>query len=132
MTTLEIDADYQSARLLNPVAPRVAYAHLPPSRELPANILFGVTFGGAPPLAAPVAVRVNLEPQVGNGLVELWYANGTVNAARAGPSCTRLTITFSWPSSKWMSTSMHPACPPDSCSIRGSRLMYATTATWPW
>lgn len=84
MTTLEIDADDQSARLLNPVAPRVAYAHLPPSRELPANILFGVTFGGAPPLAAPVAVRVNLEPQVGNGLVELWYANGSVNAARAG------------------------------------------------
>ena len=31
-----------------------------------------------------MAVRANLEPQVGNGLVELWYATGTVNAARAG------------------------------------------------
>jgi len=54
------------------------------SRELPGNVLFAVTFGAGPAPVAAVAVRVNLEPLVGKGLAEIWYANGPVVAATTG------------------------------------------------
>jgi chorismate lyase/3-hydroxybenzoate synthase len=63
---------------LNPVAPRTSYIRVPPGSELPANVLFAVTFGDRPPIASQRAVRVNLEMVSGAGLVEVWYANGDV------------------------------------------------------
>jgi len=85
MTTPEIAAGDRFSRSLNRAGPRIAYTQLPASRELPADILFAVTFGADPLLSAPAAVRVNLEPHVGNGLTELWYANGPVVGAITGP-----------------------------------------------
>jgi chorismate lyase/3-hydroxybenzoate synthase len=61
-----------------PVAPRVSYVPMPPPRERPENVLFAVSFGGEPKPASPGLVRVPLEPLVGDGLAELWYANGAV------------------------------------------------------
>src|SRR5215218_3031885 len=84
MTTPEIATGDRFSQSLNGVAPRVTYTRLPPSRELPANVLFAVTFGTGPLVSAHAAVRVNLEPQVGNGLTEIWYANGAVVAATSG------------------------------------------------
>jgi chorismate lyase/3-hydroxybenzoate synthase len=83
MTTTEIASGGRFAQTLNPVAPRSTYTHLS-SRELPANILFMVTFGANAAPAAPVSVRVNLEPLVGNGVIEIWHANGPVVAATTG------------------------------------------------
>ena len=85
MTTPKIATGDPFFQALNRVAPRVTYTPLPASRELPADVLFAVTFGAGPLLPAPAAVRVNLEPQIGDGLTELWYASGAVVAATCGP-----------------------------------------------
>ncbi len=79
MTTSAIPAHGpRSNTSLNPVAPRTSYIRVPPGNELPANVLFAVTFGDRPPIASQRAVRVNLEMLSGADLVEVWYANGDV------------------------------------------------------
>ena len=83
MTTSDLAADGRS-QTLKIAAPRVAYQPLPASGALPPDLLFAVTFGAAPPVNAPMAVRVNLETEVGRDLVELWFATGPVNSGRAG------------------------------------------------
>jgi chorismate lyase/3-hydroxybenzoate synthase len=51
---------------------------LQPGCELPANVLFAVTFGARQSIASSRALRVPLEPLAGVGLVELWHAHGEV------------------------------------------------------
>jgi chorismate lyase/3-hydroxybenzoate synthase len=70
----------------NPVVgPRTAYVPLPAANELPANILFAVTFGAGSALDSPRAACVNLQPLVGAGLAEVWYADGEVVTGTHGP-----------------------------------------------
>jgi len=72
MTTSAIPAHGpRSNTSLNPVAPRTSYIRVPPGNELPANVLFAVTFGDRPPIASQRAVRVNLEMLSGADLVEV-------------------------------------------------------------
>src|SRR6187549_2182702 len=78
MTTSAIAAHAPSRSSVKPVAPRTSYIRVPPGSELPANVLFAVTFGDRPPIASQRAVRVNLEMLSGADLVEVWYANGDV------------------------------------------------------
>ena len=79
MTTSAIAAhDGSSKSFLNPVGPRTSYIRMPPGSELPANVLFAVSFGDRPPIASQRAIRVNLETLSGADFVEVWYANGDV------------------------------------------------------
>jgi chorismate lyase / 3-hydroxybenzoate synthase len=67
------------------VGPRTRYVRLPPASELPADVLFAVTFGATPVVDSPRSLRVNLEPLVGTGLAEVWYADGDVVTGAHGP-----------------------------------------------
>lgn len=79
MTTSAIAAhDGPAKSSLNHVGPRTAYIRLPPGSELPANVLFAVTFGDRPPIASQRAIGVNLETLSSADFVEVWYANGDV------------------------------------------------------
>jgi len=64
--------------------PRTSYINLPTASQLPANVLFAVTFGGEAAPDSPRSVRVNLEPLAGAGLTEVWYANSEVVAGAEG------------------------------------------------
>lgn len=67
------------------IGPRTAYIRLPPARELPANVLFAVTFGDERAVVSPRSARVNLQPLSGSGLAEVWYAEGIVVTGIDGP-----------------------------------------------
>jgi chorismate lyase/3-hydroxybenzoate synthase len=82
MTTSEIAADGAPSATLSPVGPRAAYVQDTSIRELPGNVLLAVTFGSRPHV--PGSVRVPLEPIVGAGLAEVWYAHGPVIRDRTG------------------------------------------------
>ena len=69
---------------LGAVAPRIRYLPLEPGKPLPAEILFAVEFGSRPGPVPPRCARVELEPVVGAGLVEAWYANGPVRSGFDG------------------------------------------------
>jgi chorismate lyase/3-hydroxybenzoate synthase len=84
MTTSETAADRGNTASSRAVALRAAYVPLPPSDEMPGDVLLAVTFGRDRAPAVPLAVQVPLEPLVGGGLAELWYANGPVHAATTG------------------------------------------------
>src|SRR5690349_4316915 len=81
MTTPETAAEGVPAEALSPVGPRAAYVNPPDSGDLP-DVLFAVTFGESP--AAAPSVRVPLDPVVGNGLAEIWYASGPVRTGTTG------------------------------------------------
>lgn len=81
MTTSETPAA-GAISALSPVGPRAAYVRLPPSGELPANVLFAATFGES--RAPGGQLHVPLEPVAGNGLTEIWYANGTMHCGTTG------------------------------------------------
>jgi len=66
-------------------SPRTSYIRLPPANELPANVLFAVTFGDRAAMNSPRSVQVNLEPLAGAGFAEAWYAHGEVSAGVDGP-----------------------------------------------
>lgn len=69
---------------LSRLAPRIEYRTLAPGAALPDDVLFAVEFGtGTTPLAARCA-RVRLEPLAGNGLSEVWHANGVVTSGFDG------------------------------------------------
>ena len=79
MTTSAIAAhDAHSTSPLNPFGLRTSYIRLTAGSELPADVLFAVTFGARSTIASPRMVRVNLEPLAGAELTEVWRANGTV------------------------------------------------------
>lgn len=66
------------------VAPRIEYLPIDAGRPLPDDVLFAVQFG---PGEAPVpqrCARVRLEPLIGAGLTEVWYANGPVHTGFDG------------------------------------------------
>lgn len=67
------------------VGPRTTYMRLPPASELPANVLFAVTFADEAALDSPRSVRVKLQPLAGAGLAEVWHAEGEVNSGVDGP-----------------------------------------------
>lgn len=69
---------------LNLVAPRASYVRLANDGELPANVLFAVTFGDGL-TASPRTARVQLQPLIGAGLAEVWYATGAVTSEATGP-----------------------------------------------
>jgi chorismate lyase/3-hydroxybenzoate synthase len=76
MTTSEMAADDALSATLSPVGPRVAYVQPTSIREMQGSVLLAVTFGGQPDV--PGSVRVPLEPVIGSGLAEVWYAHGPV------------------------------------------------------
>ena len=84
MTTPETAAAATASATLTPFAPRAAFVHRPNFRELPENVLFGVTFGDAHAPAVAGSVRVPLERVAGSELTELWYANGPVVRGTTG------------------------------------------------
>src|SRR5262245_34841448 len=84
MTTSAIAACDESSPSLSPAGPRTSYLYLPPGSELPANVLFAVSFGAAS-IASPRAIRVPLAPLAGAGLVEVWQAHGAVTTGVDGP-----------------------------------------------
>ena len=69
---------------LSPVAPRIAYLPLEPGRPLPADALFAVEFGSRETPVPPRCARVRLEPLAGDGLTEVWYANGAIQTGFDG------------------------------------------------
>src|SRR5215831_12282253 len=69
---------------LSAVAPRIAYLPLAPGKPLPANVLFAVEFGTRNTPVPPRCARVRLEPLAGDGLTEVWYANGSVHTGFDG------------------------------------------------
>jgi chorismate lyase/3-hydroxybenzoate synthase len=73
----------QIAAPLSLAAPRIEYRLRPAWQEPPPDILFALTFGDGAPEPARGA-RVRLAPLVGQGLVEVWHANGPVRTGTAG------------------------------------------------
>ena len=69
---------------LSTVAPRIAYLPLKPGRRLPADVLFAVQFGASGAPVPPRCARVCLQPLAGEGLTEVWYANGPVHTGFDG------------------------------------------------
>jgi hypothetical protein len=113
MTTSAIAAhDGSSKSLLNPMGPRASYIRMPPGSELPANVLFAVSFGDRPPLASQRAVRVNLETLSGADFVEVWYANGDVACGVDGAIRFTADDHFRRPSSKSENANMAASPPP--------------------
>src|SRR5690349_4690596 len=76
MTTSETATKGTPTANLNPVGIRAAYVEAPAGGEITGNVLLAVAFGKGP--ASAGSVRVPLEPVVGSGLTELWYATGPV------------------------------------------------------
>jgi chorismate lyase/3-hydroxybenzoate synthase len=72
-------SSHGGALSLSSVAPRIAYLPLEPGRPLPANVLFAVEFGRRDAPVPARCARVSLEPLAGQGLTEVWYANGPVS-----------------------------------------------------
>jgi len=82
MTKSENAADGAPVATLSPVGPRAAFVQMTPGCAQPANVLLTVVFGGQGD--DPDTVRVPLEPIVGNGFIEVWYAHGAVTRGTTG------------------------------------------------
>jgi len=82
MTTSDIAADGAASATLSPVGPRAAYVHMASGQKPQANVLLAVHFGGQ--CDDPGTVCVPLDPIIGSGLAEVWFAHGAVARGTTG------------------------------------------------